>query len=76
MKKVNCKNCRWFRATDVAVNYFPALAEAPRGCDVIIDCVKPKASGFANSKLKNENNDCDWYNRKHWWHRFCFENWG
>lgn len=62
-KKVFCNKCR-FHQPEAAVEQFFPLA---KGTNITIDCVVPEISGFANSELKNENNDCEWYRKKRWW---------
>jgi len=62
-KKVFCNKCR-FHQPEVTVEQFFPLA---KGSGIEIDCVVPEISGFANSELKNEKNDCEWYRKKRWW---------
>ena len=63
-KKVFCNKCRFHQPDATLKQFFPLANE----CGIIkVDCVVPGISGFANSELKNENNDCEWYRKKRWW---------
>ena len=68
MKKIECRKCRFYKGRDVKELLFP-LTGYTQGCEIIIDCVIPKNSGFANSRLKNEKNDCPDFKRFQWWRR-------
>ena len=66
MRKIYCKDCKFYQGRDTKELNFP-LAGYTQGCEIIIDCVIPKISGFGNSKLVNVNNDCMNFKRKRWW---------
>lgn len=66
MKKVECRKCRFYKGRDVKEFYFPLVTKHDR---IVIDCVIPKLSGFANSRLKNEKNDCPDFKKFQWWRR-------
>jgi len=68
MKKIECRKCRFYKGRNMVTNYFP-LAGYGEGDEIIIDCVIPKKSGFANSRLKNEKNDCPDFKKFQWWRR-------
>ena len=66
MKNIECRKCRFFKGRDVKDIYFPYVTKHHH---IFIDCVIPKRSGFANSHLKNEKNDCPDFKKFQWWRR-------
>ena len=68
MKRKECYKCRFYQGIDRAGDFFQGVYSVT-GCEIIIDCVTPKNSGFANSALKNRNNDCPDFKKIKWWRR-------
>ena len=66
MKKIYCKNCRYFKFVYRKFYGYKEKCYAPKNLDLVENHYSPYKRHFRKPELINMSNDCRWYKKK-WW---------